>query len=161
MESGGKPLLKNLPRNRDGFVRVKVRQKRTTDAFIENFNRAFEKERPRLLQRSVFAHGEKTFVESTNPALEPFYIFPIDGFKYMYAPSQSDTLVFKDTFSKLVSNIGEPGRELFKDLLKYGYVFDKLEEGISTGSEIIFYGIPYYFALRKSIIDDYKNFVMP
>lgn len=162
-KSGGHPLIKNLPANRNAFVKVKVRQKRTTDAFMENFNGVFETQRPKLLQRSVVAHGLSSFVLPADPALEPFYIFPIDGFNFMYAPV-SNTESFKDTFSTLVDTIGETGVELFKELLKCGYTFDDLEKGISSGSEIIFYGIPYYYALRKSIIDDhqdgYENFVL-
>ena len=158
LESEGKPLLKNLPRYRDGFIKVKVRQKRTTDAFIENFNNAFAGERSRLLQRSVVGHGEAAFVPSLDPNLEPFYIFPVDGFRYMYNPSAASTSEYKDTFNKLLTNVGESAPEIFQKVLKYDYVFDKLAEGITGGSEIIFYGIPYYFALRKSIVDDYARF---
>lgn len=158
MESGGQPLLKNLPKTLDGFVKVKVRHRRTTDSFIENFNNAFTDERSRLLQRSVFAHGAASFIPSTDCNLEPFYIFPVDGFRYMYNPSAASTSEYKATFEKLITNIGDSAPELFQKLLKYDYVFDKLSEGIVGGSEIIFYGIPYYFALRKSIIDDYESF---
>lgn len=160
MESEGQPLLKNLPTDRDGFLKVKVRHQRNrnTDTFIENFNNAFADERSRLLHRSVVAHGESAFVPSTNAKLEPFYIFPVDGFRYMYNPSTASTTQYKETFDKLITNVGDSAPELFQKLLKYDYVFDKLSEGIVGGSEIIFYGIPYYFALRKSIIDDYERF---
>lgn len=156
--SEGRPLLKNLPRYRDGFIKVKVRQKRSTSPFIESFNNAFADERSRLLQRSVVGYGEAAFTPSTDPTLEPFYIFPVDGFRYMYNPSAASTAEYKETFDKLLTNVGESAPELFQKVLKYDYVFDKLTEGITGGSEIIFYGIPYYFALRKSIIDDYKSF---
>ena len=160
LASGGQPLLKNLPSYRDGFIKVKVRhqRKRNSDAFTENFNHAFADERSRLLQRSVFAHGEASFVPSTTPDLEPFYIFPVDGFRFMYNPVAASTSQYKDTFDKLLTNVGDSAPELFQKLLQYDYVFDKLSEGITGGSEIIFYGIPYYFALRKTIIDDYKRF---
>lgn len=157
-ESAGRPLLKNLPRHRDGFVKVKVRQKKATDFFVESFNSAFADERAKLLQRSVFAHGESSFVPSSDQSLEPFYIFPIDGYRYMYNPSTATTSEYKVTFNKLLRNVGDSAPELFQKVLKYDYVFDRLEEGIVGGSEIIFYGIPYYYALRKSIIDDYQSF---
>ena len=157
-ESGGKPLLKNLPCRSDGFVRVKVRQKKNTDLFAENFNTAFADERARLLQRCMFAQGEAGFVPSAHPDFEPFYVFPIDGYRYMYNPHAATTDHYKETFSKLLARVGSDAQEIFQKMLKYDYVFDKLAEGISGGSEIIFYGIPYYFALRKSIIDDYKAF---
>jgi hypothetical protein len=158
-ESGGKPLLKNLPRQRDGFIKVKVRHKRATDSFYESFNTAFEHERTRLWQRSVFAQGEKTFAPSTDPTLEPFYIFPVDGFRYMYNPYTTSTVEYKETFRKLLANVGDAAPELFQTMLKYDYVFDRLGDGISGGSEIIIYGIPYYYALRKSLIDDYRSFL--
>lgn len=158
VESDGRPLLKNLPKSLDGFAKVKVRHRRTTNQFIESFNSAFTDERSRLLQRSVFAHGDTSFTASDDTTLEPFYIFPVDGFRYMYNPSAATTSSYKETFDRLVSNVGESAPELFQKVLKYDYVFDKLSEGIAGGSEIIIFGIPYYFALRKSIIDDYAGF---
>lgn len=159
MESGGKPLLKNLPRHSNGFVRVKVRQKRSSNLFIENFNNAFADERSRLLQRCMFAQGEEGFEPSTHPDFEPFYVFPVDGYKYMYNPLAASTEEYKDTFSKLLTSVGADAQDMFQKMLKYDYVFDNLSEGIAGGSQIIFYGIPYYFALRKSIIDDYPSFL--
>lgn len=158
-KSEGKPLLKNLPRYKDGFIKVKVRQKRVTDHFVEAFNNAFTGERARLLQRSLFAQGESGFVPSTDPNMEPFYVFPVDGFRFMYNPQVTSTEVYKHTFEQLRKNMGDDAPELFQKMLKYDYVFDNLADGIVRGSEIIFFGIPYYFALRKSIIDDYQKFL--
>lgn len=160
LESNGQPLLKNLPRGREAFVKVKVRQKRTTDSFIENFNGAFSSERTNLLQRSVTAHGELSFIPSPDPRVEPFYIFPVDGFRYMYNPLAVSTDVHKETFGKLINTMGDSAPELFREMLKYEYIFDKLPDGIVSGSEIILFGIPYYFALKKSVIDDYKRFTL-
>ena len=158
MESDGKPLLKNLPKKSNGFIRVKVRQKRNSNLFIENFNSAFADERSRLLQRSMFAQGESGFEPSTDDELEPFYVFPVDGYKYMYNPYAS-TDDYRETFTKLLTSVGSEAQDMFQKMLKYDYVFDNLPEGIAGGSQIIFYGIPYYFALRKSIIDDYAKFL--
>lgn len=158
IESNGKPLIKNLPRNLAGFSKVKVRHRRSSNKFIESFNGAFTDERSKLLQRSIFAHGEKSFIASEDSTREPFYIFPVDGFRYMYNPSVATTTEYEKTFETLVSNIGQSAPDLFQKVLKYDYIFDRLADGISGGSEIIIYGIPYYFALRKSLIDDYSNF---
>lgn len=157
-ESGGKPLLKNLPKYSEGFIRVKVRTKKMTDDFIENFNLAFADEKPKLLQRAVFVQGESRFTPSTNSSFEPFYIFPIDGYKYMYNPHIHTTDDYTHTFNTIINEVGVDALELFRKMLKYDYTFDKLEHGITSGSEIIIYDIPYYFALRKSIIDDYDSF---
>ena len=159
--SEGQPLLRNLPKRHDGFIKVKVRQKRMSDSFIENFNGAFSAERTNLLQRSVFVRGEATFKTSTDPALEPFYVFPIDGFRFMYNPLASSTLEYKNTFDTLLANVGESAPEIFQKVLRTDYLFDKLDEGISGGSEIILFGISHYYALRKSIIDEaYEKFLL-
>lgn len=157
MESRGQPLLKNLPKNRDGFSKVKVRHQKMTNTFVESFNGAFSDAHTKLLQRSVLATGQNGFVLSESADLEPFYIFPVNGYRYMYNPVAS-TKDYNDTFNTLLNTIGDSASDILKDLLKYDYVFDNLSEGICNGSEIIFYGIPYYFALRKSLVDDYTKF---
>lgn len=158
IESEGRPLLKNLPTYRDGFSKVKVRHQKVTNPFIESFNGAFSKEHTKLFQRSVFVQGEASFTPIESTTSEPFYIFPIDGYRYMYNP-MATTKDYHDTFNKLLADIGDLTPDVFKDLLKYDYVFDKLAEGISGGSEIIIYGISHYFALRKSLVDDYEDFI--
>lgn len=135
-----------------------MRTKKSTDTFVDNFNEAFASEKTKLLQRAVFAQGEKGFVASNNTSYEPFYIFPIDGFKYMYNPHINTTADYTETFNTLVNKVGDNALEMFRKMLKYDYTFDRLEHGITSGSEIIIYDIPYYFALRKTIIDDYAAF---
>jgi hypothetical protein len=158
-ESGGKPLLKNLPSRIDGFVRIKVRQKKSSNLFTENFNNAFASERAKLLQRSMFAQGLTGFVPSTDPNMEPFYVFPVDGYRYMYNPHAASTDDYRETFSKLLSSVGSGAQDMFQKMLKYDYVFEDLQVGIDGGSQLIVYGISHYFALRKSIIEDYDSFM--
>lgn len=158
-ESAGKPLLKNLPSRIDGFVKIKLRHKKSSNLFTENFNSAFANERVKLLQRSMFAQGDAGFSPSTDPTMEPFYVFPIDGYRYMYNPHAASTDDYRETFSKLLSSVGAGAQDMFQTMLKYDYVFDDLKGGIEGGSQLIVYGIPYYFALRKSIIDDYDSFM--
>jgi hypothetical protein len=160
MESKGLPLLKNLPKYRDGFIKVKVRQKRVRNRFIDTFNDAFKTERTNLIQRAVFAYGETGLLSAPEDSLEPFYIFPVDGYKYLYNPLSASTEEYESTLNKLLENVGETAPDLFQQMLKYDYISDNLAEGISKGSEIIIHGIPYYFALRKTIIDDYSNFLV-
>jgi hypothetical protein len=159
--SQGIPLLKSLPKARDGFLKVKVRQKKRTDYFANAFNDAFADTKPRLLQRSVFAHGEASFVPLVDPNTEPFYVFPINGFRYMYNQHTTSNLAYQDTLQKIESAIQKDSAlQLFRDILKTDYVFDNLPFGISTGCEIIIYDIPYYYAVRKSLIDDYSEFLI-
>lgn len=157
VESGGLPLLKNLPKNKNGFIKVKVRHQKANCPFIKVFNDAFADERTNLLQRSIIAHGENGF-QSNNAELEPFYVFPIDGYRYMYNPTAS-TRDYIESFNSLMEKLGDMGGDILKDVLKRDYEFDNLQRGISSGSEIIIYGIPYYYALRKSLVDDYERFL--
>lgn len=157
--SDGNPLIKNLPIHSDGFRKVKVRKKKNLkEDFIELFNEVFE-DHDDLYQRAIFASNQ---VIVTNPSeqLEPFFIFPIDGFKFVYAENVSNTSnAYKEVFDKLMQNLdNDQGIEIFLDVLRFNYKKDDLAYGIKSGAEIIIYGIPYYYAIRKSIIDDYKKF---
>lgn len=158
MESCGRPLVKNLPVAKAGFCKVKVRHQRLANEFVESFNSAFAASHSKLLQRAVIARGVKASIPPTSTSVEPFYIFPINGFRYMYNPVASTT-DYNETYARLLGSVGAAASEILKDLLKYDYVFDNLVEGIDAGSEIIIYGIPHYFALRKSLVGDYDQFV--
>jgi hypothetical protein len=159
-ESNGFPLLKNLPSDNDGFRRVKVRKKKNLNSdLVSVFNETFN-EHNQLMQRSIFAHGMNAFQPIINDEVEPFFIFPIDGYKFLYAESVSDTTaIYKSTLDKLIEAFGETGIKTFKEVLKYQYTFNKLDEGLITNSEIILYNIPYYYAIRYSLIENYADFV--
>lgn len=161
IESRGLPLLKNLPKNSDGFRKVKVRKKKNNKELITNvFNDTF-KEHHDLIQRCIFAQSVLSFkLDESNLDVEPFYIFPINGYRYMYAKNVNNTTdTYNQTLSKLVENYGEKGIKTFQEILKYQYVFDDLSEGLSTNSDIIIYDIPYYYAIRYTLIDDYSKFL--
>jgi hypothetical protein len=159
-ESGGFPLLKNLPINNDGFRKVKVRKKKNLKSNIVNaFNDTF-KEHNDLLQRSIFAHGMNAFIPSNDRQLEPFFIFPINGYKFLYADNVNNTTeAYKDTLSKLIETYGSAGIRTFQEVLKFQYTFENLIGGLTSGSEIIIYDIPYYYAIRYSLIENYESFV--
>lgn len=151
--------MKNLPAHSDGFRKVKVRKKKNLKSdFIELFNEVFE-DHDDLYQRAVFASTQVITAEPSEQ-LEPFYIFPVDGFKFVYAENVSNTSnTYKEVFDKLMQNLdNSQGIEIFLDVLRFNYKKDDLAHGIKSGAEIIIYGIPYYYAIRKSIIDDYKQF---
>jgi hypothetical protein len=163
-ESFGFPLLKNLPSQADGFRKVKVRKKKmpSNNDIIEVFNSTFT-EHNQLLQRSIFAHGISAFIPAApSSELEPFYIFPTDGYKFMYSENvHNTTLEYQDTLTKLIQNYGESGIKTFKEVLKYQYTFTDLACGLSSNSEIIVYNIPYYYAIRASLIEKYSDLFNP
>lgn len=154
-ESNGQYLIKALPTIYQGFAKVKVRISKRTSNFAENFNRAFENKKYHLHQRSIFVYtsaGTLTEMDTTSD-VEPFYIFPTDGYKVLFNPT--------------VKNIGDDysdydqlhiDGQLVSDQLKLSYQAGTLQEATKSNCEVIIYGISYYYALRASLIEDYKLF---
>lgn len=159
-ESAALPLYKLLPKAYTDFHRVKVRQKNADDKVSEAFNRAFGTQFHNLRQRAVFAYGaEPTLTETT----EPFYVFPVDGYKFLYSKEVTNS---SDDYQRVIDSLFEQfasddkAIEIVTDVLKYTYVRDNLVEGIVSESEIIFYGIPCYYAVRVASVPPYgKLFV--
>lgn len=155
------PLLKNLPQSYNDFHRVKVRKRKKKEKHIEEaFNNAFDNEHKNLRERAIFANGpnsfQKVFEDQIN---EPFYIFPIDQFKFMYCTEVTNSKDdYKHIFETLFDEFGDDkGQEVISDMLKYTYTTENLYEGIEKGSEIIIYNVPYYYAVRSSIFEDYQT----
>lgn len=156
-ESNGFPLIKNLSTNYNDVHKIKVRQRKSSNKFAQTFNNAFESYHYNLRQRAIFANGLSSFNQSTLISEEPFYIFPIDGYNYMYSKEveQSDS-EYKAVFESIFEQFGsEHGEEVLSELLRFTYTSTNLEEGIERGSEIILYNIPFYYAVRAS---SYKNY---
>ncbi len=155
LESKGKPLIKSLPRHSDGFRKVKVRKKKIKEEFEESFNKSFFTEFDEIRNRAVFCNGS----QPVNQELEQFYVFPIDGYRFMYSPEVTNsTELYKDTFDKLIRTAGRNnGMDIFTDMLQLSYTYDDLPKAIDLGCEIIIYDISHYYAIRASLIDDYSN----
>lgn len=156
-ESNNLPLLKNLLVTNDGFKKIKVRKKNTKEFFTEAFNKSFAFHK-QLMNRAVFANGENSFIESINENFEPFYIFPIDGYKFVYNPVVTNAL---EQYKKVIDDslkilARKAAIEMFSSVIKQSYLSNDLANGIKIGSEIIIYDIPYYYAIRKSLVDDYS-----
>ena len=164
-ESEGHPLLKNLPTDYGDFHKVKVRlrknRKEDTKDFAEMFNNAFKDEIHKLRERAIFSNGETTFRESEDEEQEPFFIFPIDGYDYMYSGEvENSSTNYKNAFDSILEQLGEgEGEDIITELLKFNYTTDNLAEGIDSGSEIIIYGIPYFYAIRAQTVDNYQDLI--
>lgn len=160
-ESHGHPLIKNLSPNYDNFAKVKVRFHGRQDVFIETFNAAFEHmcNVSNLHQRAIFANGEKSFVMKEDA--EPFYIFPINGYKFMYSKEVvNSNTEYKHTFDELLEQFDENdtrATDIITELLQYTYVSQDLYEGIVGGSEVILYNVPFYYAIKQTAVDDYDS----
>jgi hypothetical protein len=157
-QSRGLPLIKPLPRNGDGFRRVKVRKRKTDNPVYSTLNTAFS-DYAQLAQRAIFVET-KPNLEPSDMMLESFYIFPINGFKFLYCPQvKSSTKQYQESFDRMLNVLSEDAaKNLLSDVLKRTYISDRLHEGINGECELIIYDIPYFYAVRKSIVNDYYNF---
>lgn len=159
-ESCGLPIFKNLSCDYGSFNKVKVRKRKgETGDFTETFNEAFESQHPGLRQRAIFANGLTSFEPVVTEEVEPFYVFPIDGYKFMYSKEvQNSGHEYKQVFETLFEQFGEEkGNAVLTDLLRFTYTSRTLSEGIETGSEIIIYGIPYFYAMKVEAVGDYEE----
>ena len=154
-ESGGRCLVKSLPTKYQGFAKVKVRLKRYKTEFSENFNRAFENNTHELHHRSIFTYtniaalSESTLLHN----VEPFYVFPINGYRVLFNPTVKNSQKDYKNYDQL-----HISGQLVSDQLQLSYKEGSLREATEANCEVILYGIPYYYAFRASLIEDYKLF---
>jgi len=156
--SEGQPLLKNLPVSYDDVCRVKIRQKKPRKVFEHTLNGAFQQEHALLAQRSIFSNGESTFI-AESAGVEPFFIFPTNGFKFMYSREvENSSADYKIVFEKVFEEFGEDeGEKILTDILRFSYTNKHLAEGIRSGAEVIIYNIPYYYAVRVGATNSYSD----
>ena len=147
-ESCGSPLLKSLPNTYQNFQKVKVRHKKQKTVIGESFNNAFDVQ---FHKRAIFANGEKSFHLNEND--DKFYIFPKDGYRYLYSTEvENSNLDYQLVFDSLCENFNaQKTIDIVTDMLRYNYIDNNLKEGISNGSEIILFDIPFYYAIRADI----------
>lgn len=156
-ESQGLPLYKALPSHYSDFQKVKVRFKRHENIVENTFNQAFET--PKLAQRAVFAYSNiPTIMENT----DLFYVFPINKYKFLYSKevtnSNSEYKQVIDVMLEAFDSI-DKATEIVSDLLKYTYSTTNLYEGLLAQSEVILYGIPYYYAIRANQRPKYSHII--
>ncbi len=159
-ESAGYPMVKLLPREYDDFKKVKIRRRKNSTTFSNSFNDVFAHEMCEMRERSLFANGERFLNEGNHLSqFEPFYVFPINGYDYIYNKDISDSYEkYSSVFDTILEKMGgRSAEDVFADLLKLSYTSDNLNEGLNTGAEIIIYGIPYYYAIRRSSVMKYDD----
>ena len=158
-ESGGLPLFRSLTTEGEHARRVKVRQRKFESSVAEAFNAAFIERSRNIYQRAIFATTEP---ESITESTEPFFVFPLNGYRFMYCTEVHKTNTgFQKAFDTLMEQFGDDSEEeainVLKDLLTYSYIDTNLHEGISRGSEIIIYNTPSYVAVRCSSVGGYLD----
>jgi hypothetical protein len=157
-ESMGRPLFKSLPSHYSDIQKVKARRRNIKNNFADTFNEAFASHVDSLCQRAIYAYSLSTIEEAAD-GFDPFYVFPINGYRYLYSTEvESSSDDYKQVFEMMFDQFGaDKGKEVIADLIKFSYNSDNLVEGIDRGSEIIFYDIPFYYAVRVDSSPDYND----
>ena len=156
-DSVGFPLYRSLPTTYNTFHKVKVRAKKLTSSLVgQAFNKAFENDYSNITQRSVFTHPSPQLVAED---AEPFYVFPINGFKFLYSKKVQNSSC---DYAHVIDTIFEEFKDgsavdMASDLLKFSYTGINLIEGIAANAEVVVYGIPYYYAVRVDAYPDYQR----
>ncbi|MCK9369630.1 hypothetical protein M0R04_06955 [Candidatus Dojkabacteria bacterium] len=152
-------MYKALPKSYSDVHKVKARFKKRIDEVTPCFNKAFGSKASRLRQRAIFAYPS---YPTTTEYTELFYIFPINNYKFLYSHevmnSNSDYKQVIDTLFKTFDD-ADKASDIMIELLKYTYSTQHLYEGIIANTELIFYGIPYYYAVRTSACLDYNQLI--
>lgn len=154
-EAASLPLLKPLPATYYNFHKVKVRLQKRKDSVTDVFEQAFGQTFVNLRQRAVFAYPSP---QPLTEGFDQFYVFPVNGYKHMYSKEITNS---SNDYKRVVDTVfqqfedQQQASEIVSDLLKYTYSGASLQEGIVSDSEIILYGIPYYYAVRASACQGY------
>lgn len=155
-ESAGLPVFRALPSAGEDFRRVKVRYHKRSDSISELFNAALESVAPNLMPRGIFTQPSVMELEE---GYDPFYVFPVNGYRFLYSKGvQNSNINFRTMVAELEEKV-DGAHELTRDLIKYTYVTENLEEGIRSDSEIIFFNIPCYYAIRCSAVKSYSSLI--
>lgn len=150
------PLYKSLPHTYKDFHRVKVRQQKLSGKVDEAFNHAFQENFTNIRQRAIFASPIRP---SQSAEHDPFYIFPLNGYKFLYSKEvKNSNADYQHVVDTLVEQFDQSeAMDLVSDILKYTYTQTNLVEGLESGSEIILYGVPAYYAVRVSALHSYQS----
>lgn len=151
-------LIKSFPKEYEGFRKVKVRKRNVNEIISAIFDKGLYNNK-NITARSIFVTGESGYqYPPPNSNLEPFYIFPINGFKFKYNPivsniNQQYNFILEKTL-KIISP--DVAIDMFSESLHDSYYSDNLEQAIKSGAELMIYNIPYFYAIKKSVVDTIK-----
>lgn len=140
------PALKAFKDNGNFFRKVKVRHKKNPVGFIRVIGDAMQQEHQNIHIRSVVANGPHSNVSG----LTTYYVFPKNGFKFLFNPCINYHEEYKEAYLKLLRlELDDQGKalQMMEDLIKYSYVNDdtNLNDALKSTKEIIFYNMSYYY----------------
>lgn len=155
-ESDGNLLYKCLPQRETPVSKVKIRKRNYNNQIEELFDIAFQEENS-ARQRSLTAHTRE--VDCDNGI--GYYVFPINGYDYLF---NRQIFNLRKEYSDILEHIsGESVSvfqlELLRDLLKNNYQDSNLIVAFEHACEIMFYNIPYYYAVEMEYFHN-NQFIM-
>lgn len=157
-ESEDKPLVRPLPMSGEGFRKIKVRKKnRYVHPFEQYFDKAFNEKYKEIRLRSMIVQTDSA-ARSCPEGSELFFVFPIDGYKILYNQYINDYATYADTLQKLLSE-STTVEGLISQVFQFTYESNDLSKAIDSGAELLIYDIPYYYAIRASLVENYSEFV--
>lgn len=158
-KSNGRPLYKVLPSTYGGFKKIKIRKKSKHKSEIEKyFDLAFYGIYKDLRLRSMLAHLKKPTVE-TPETHEVYYVFPKNGFKVIYNSEIGD---YENYIKELEDKVSKCENKdlILKELFSFSYnTVDFSDIDCYNDNDLLIYNIPYYYAIKGSLIDNYSEFV--
>jgi len=149
------PLYKNLPLTCGNFSKVKVRLKKklSPQPITGVINTAFKDQYARFRERAVFTQSDKNIVTlSEDQAL--YYVFPVNGFKFLYNPTIQNTEHQYTVLLKYLSaqyNNEAQAIDTTIDVMSYTYTNSLLHEGMEHHAEIILFNMSHYYCVKATI----------
>jgi hypothetical protein len=140
-ESQGRPVFKHLPNCVKVCTKVKVRHK--TSPILERFTSA------NVIQDS------KAFVDTTTipiPNVRNYWIFPANGYKYLFNPNVID---YTTSINKILENVSDV--DVVDELIKELYLSDNLNVALMTETQILWYKISHFYAVDCSMFRNYAE----
>jgi hypothetical protein len=146
-----------LPAHREPFIKVKARHKKAKNMPLANaFNTAFANIYPNIFYRSIFCNT----TERDSTGLERYYIFPINGYKFLYCNSVKNTTeAYKSAMLGVLDIMVEnEAISLLSKVLEDDYVSENLHIALDKQSEVIIYNIPYFYAIKCSFFTEKSDY---
>jgi len=145
--SGGYPAVRALKPDGRYVKRVKVRHKKNTTGFMRVMGDALKDEYEGIDVRSVITNGPYSTVEGA----VSYYIFPKNGFSFLFNPRVTDHEEYKESYERLIKlDVSQnDAMAIVEDAIEYAYTSGErtLKQALQSNKEIIFYGMPYYYAI--------------
>ena len=138
-KSNNKPLIKEL-NDVKSFKKLKARHRNKQYSSI--LNDAFDD--------SIGTRCITTTSNTSDLSENDYYIFPINGFKFLYDPQgMSGT-----SYHELTDTIKT---DLVKELMRFNLEESDLNHALSINTEVVLYNIPFCYAVNVKSFNSYDE----